>query len=219
MIEIQNETSSKALNLPVQVEDWGLIDYEEALHLQERRAQELQKNLIPGFLVFCSHPPVVTLGRKTEEGDLTTWTGPIISIARGGRATYHGPNQLIAYPILNLTFFNKDLGWLLRTLERVSIQTLGDFGVSASTRAGQTGVWIGERKIASIGLGVKSWVSQHGIALNLFYDPSDFKGLRPCGLESSVMISLEELIDRRDIQNFSQSWRSSLEKEIQSKLW
>lgn len=218
MIESEIKSFSESLNPPLSVEDWGLIDYEEALRLQEKRAQEVQENLIPGFLIFCSHPPVVTLGRKTEPGDLTTWNGPILSIARGGRATYHGPNQLIAYPILNLNFFNKDLGWLLRALEKVSIQALGDFGVSASTRAGQTGVWVGERKIASIGLGVKSWVTRHGIALNLFYDSLAFRGLRPCGLESSVMISLEELIGREGLQNFSQSWKSSLQKEIQSKL-
>lgn len=198
--------------MPLEIENWGLVDYQLALD----RQQETHARVIsggPDTLIFCTHPPVVTLGRKTEPGDLQGWTGATIEIARGGRATYHGPSQLVCYPILNLANPDlertKDIGWYLRILEAAMVQLLRDYGIESEGRAMQkpeltnensamteTGVWIGSKKIASVGIGIRGWVTLHGAALNLDDDPTAFQGLRPCGFESSVMTNVQKLIGK-----------------------
>ena len=191
------------------IEDWGLIPYQEAL----TRQLEKVENVAAGgsdTLIFCSHPPVVTLGRGTQPGDVQSWTGEKIEISRGGRATYHGPSQIVIYPILNLnikrkTLPERDLHSYLRILEDTIVQTLKEFGLNSEVRSVQsgaegpslTGVWVSEpngtdKKIASIGIAVKKWVTYHGIALNLKRDPTAFVGIRPCGFSTDVMTSVEE---------------------------
>lgn len=191
-------------------EDWGLIDYQEALNKQLERVQEVAESQSEnfGFLVFCTHPPVVTLGRKTQPGDVFGWQGPVIEIARGGRATYHGPSQLVVYPIFKI----KDIGRYLRTMEDAIIDVLKSYGVEAigktlqkktdtTEETEETGVWVGRQKIASLGIGVKKWVTYHGAAINIDYDTQAFQGLKPCGFSPETMVSLEQLaghqIDRK----------------------
>ncbi len=189
----------KLLDVVLNVVDWGYIDYDIALKKQMDLVEQRVRDEVPDTLVFCSHPPVVTLGRASKlEKDLVGWQGSMIEIQRGGRATYHGPGQLIGYPILNLKNRGQDLHKYLRYLELVIIASLRHFGVEAGgDRTDATGVWVGDKKIASIGIGVKRWVSFHGFAVNLHRDPLAFTGINPCGFKSSDMISLEELTGQK----------------------
>lgn len=206
--------------------DWGLIDYEEALKKQEALVEQIAENKQAGAIVFCSHPPVVTLGRKTQAGDVFAWDGPIKEVSRGGRATYHGPSQLVVYPILNLDLNDSnenqkwpkhDIGWHMRNLEEAIVRTLRlykieSFGKSMQTTGGEeTGVWVGTQKVASVGIAVRKWVTFHGAAINLDYDPKAFFGMNPCGFQKEVMVSLEELTKTKiDKAKFQQA----LQKEI-----
>ncbi len=209
-------------------EDWGLIEYEEALNRQLEKVEEVSASSHPeaGFLIFCSHPPIVTLGRKTQPGDVFGWQGPVKEIARGGRATYHGPSQLVVYPILKI----KDIGKYLRSMEDAIIEVLHSYGVEAVGKTFQkksdlqeeteeTGVWVGRQKIASLGIGVKKWVTYHGAAINLDQDPTAFQGLKPCGFTTETMVSLEKLTSRKiDRQEFAEKLKNSILKHLQSGL-
>ena len=141
---------------------------------------------------------VVTLGRATQPGDVFSWQGPTVEVSRGGRATYHGPNQIVSYPILNLERRGRDLHKYMRDLETAIVRTLKTFGIEAAGRADAsieaTGVWLGERKLASIGIGVRKWVSYHGLALNVSHDPKAFRGMKPCGFSTDTMLSMEEVL-------------------------
>jgi lipoyl(octanoyl) transferase len=184
--------------------DWGLIDYASALQRQMDLVDLVSHELARETLVFCSHPPVVTLGRGTKPGDVFGWTGEVVEINRGGRATYHGPSQFVVYPILDLNVRGRDLHRYMRQLESAIVATLQEFGISASGRTQQvdidgatteaTGVWVGSRKIASIGIGVRKWITFHGLALNVSHDPKAFVGMNPCGFSSQTMISMEEIL-------------------------
>ncbi|MGZ3744068.1 MAG: lipoyl(octanoyl) transferase LipB [Pseudobdellovibrionaceae bacterium] len=190
-------------------QNWGLIDYAQALALQEKLVADIAEKDQAGVIVFCSHPPVVTIGRGTKEGDVFAWQGPTIEISRGGRATYHGPSQLIIYPIINLNRASrsrpaKDIGAFLRNFETAIVRTLQEYGISSEGRSfkkkseleaavEETGVWVGNQKIASLGIGVRKWVSFHGAAINLDQDPLAFQGLRPCGFGKETMVSLQKL--------------------------
>jgi lipoyl(octanoyl) transferase len=195
--------------MSLKIQNWGLIDYSEALTRQEVLVQQIYKNQEPGEIIFCSHPPIITRGRKTQKGDIFDWSGPILDVKRGGRATYHGPSQLVIYPIINLNFRpsphpRQDVLWLIRSLEFALIQTLlVHYGLKArgktqdqNSNLDDTGVWISEKKIASIGIGVSQWVSYHGMAVNAHHDPNAFKGLLPCGYQSNIMTSLERETDQ-----------------------
>lgn len=199
------ELSKEIREHTIAYQNWGLIDYEESLRRQVELVDLVSHELSRETLVFCSHPPVVTLGRGTLPGDLFSWTGDVIEISRGGRATYHGPSQLVVYPILDLSLRGRDLHKFFRQIETAIIETLFEFGVTATGRSVQvqddleveaTGVWVGSRKIASIGIAVRKWISYHGLALNVDHDPSAFQGLKPCGFTSSTMISIEEILGR-----------------------
>lgn len=197
------------------VQDFGLIEYQEALKRQLDLVGLVHQELARETLILCSHPPVVTLGRGTKEGDVDGWAGEIVEISRGGRATYHGPSQIVVYPVIDLNHRNRDLHKYLRTLEEAIVATLRSFGIESQGRSLQnsapgeeaveaTGVWVGSRKIASIGIGVRKWVTFHGLALNVEFDVSAFKGLKPCGFTPETMISMEEVLgskpDRKAVQ-------------------
>jgi lipoyl(octanoyl) transferase len=204
--------------------DWGLVDYQEALKKQEALLEDVYREKSEGIVVFCSHPAVVTLGRKTQTGDVFAWQGPIVEISRGGRATYHGPSQLVIYPILNLdyekaSYPRRDIGWFLRSLEKAIVLTLKDHGIESIGKSLQkksqeeipteeTGVWVGRQKIASLGIGVRHWITFHGAAVNFDHDPQAFVGLNPCGFNSDVMISAEQILGQKlDRENFKSSFR------------
>lgn len=148
-------------------------------------------------LLVVTHPPVITLGRKRgaaanvlEPGDI-----PVVQVERGGDATYHGPGQVVLYPILRLEGAERDLHRVLRDLEETVIRALAGLGLVAGREPGLTGVWARGRKLASIGIAVRNWVTYHGVALNVAPDPG-FESIRACGLDSALMASVEELTGR-----------------------
>jgi lipoate-protein ligase B len=171
----------------------GLVDYGTALGWQEVL---VARRLAGGedALLLLEHPAVYTLGRGGDARHLRAAAGgavPIWRVGRGGQVTYHGPGQLIGYPVLDLADLRPDLHWYLHGLEEVLIRTLADVGIAAGRVSGRTGVWIdGRRKIASIGVGLRRWVTRHGFALNVGPDLSGFAAITPCGLEGVEMTSV-----------------------------
>lgn len=195
----------------IHFEDWGLIDYQEALTTQLEILQKISEGKAMPTVVFCSHPAIVTLGRGTQPGDVFGWKGPTLEVSRGGRATYHGPSQIVMYAILDLNRpsphrGSREIVGFLRDFERCIVEALKDFGISAEGKSLQkhteaeateeTGVWVGRKKIASLGIAVKKWISYHGAALNLTDDPEAFQGLKPCGFDSQTMTSVEKVLGR-----------------------
>jgi len=182
----------------MQIKNLGLLSYENAYQLQK----ETVDRVIQGgedTLLVCSHPSIVTLGKKSKPEDIVGWEGDIKQIERGGQATYHGPSQVIIYPIINLKNYGQNIAGFLSAMEESMISLLNSFGLNASgnPKRGEpeyTGVWVGPYKVASIGVAIKRWVSYHGLALNLHHDPMAFKGINPCGFSSSTMTSLESLL-------------------------
>ncbi|MGZ3690302.1 MAG: lipoyl(octanoyl) transferase LipB [Pseudobdellovibrio sp.] len=198
----------------LEFQDWGLIDYQQALDKQLELVDLVSREPNhPGFLIFCSHPHVVTTGRQTKPEDIFAFKGPIIEVSRGGRATYHGPSQLVVYPIINLKNPRagrgpQEIRGYLRDFEKAIVLTLKEFGIEAVGKTAQklegadaetdeTGVWIGHQKIASLGIAVKKWVTYHGAALNVDYDPEAFQGLNPCGFKTSTMTSMETQLNKK----------------------
>jgi lipoyl(octanoyl) transferase len=211
-------------------EDWGLIAYQQALDKQLEYVEKVAADENhPGFLIFCTHPPVVTTGRQSNPEDIFAWKGPVIEISRGGKATYHGPSQVVVYPILNLKNPRagrgpQEIRGYLRALEQAIVDTLAVYGVEAIGRTPQkipgqaaatdeTGVWIGERKIASLGIAVKKWITYHGAAINVLYDPEAFIGMNPCGFKASTMLSLEQQINQKpNVEEFKKNLRERCEQ-------
>lgn len=190
------ELQNKMMKLISNIETiWlGRQFYEEVLPLQEKLVAQKISGDLKNYLLFVEHEPVYTMGRKKDDSSLGTadLPHPLYRIGRGGEATYHGPGQLVCYPIIDLSFFNKDLHAYLRFLEQSVISTLAYYQIPAETQEGLTGVWIEDRKIASLGIGVRKWISFHGVALNVSGDLSPFQKITPCGISGVKMTSLEQ---------------------------
>ena len=171
---------------------YGRTDYSTGLRLQNSLV-EIQRSTGLEFLALLEHEPVYTMGRNPNQSSLGVaglLPHPVHVTNRGGQATFHGPGQLIAYPIIDLTRRGRDLHAYLRALESVIILIAGYFGVKSGRVEGKTGVWVGDRKLASIGVGVRKWVTMHGLALNVASDLSGFQSITPCGLTGVQMTSL-----------------------------
>jgi lipoyl(octanoyl) transferase len=172
----------------------GRVTFSDALALQEEIvARKIADTTASDELLLLEHEPIYTIGRTPDQSSLRDPAGlphPVVQTNRGGQATYHGPGQLVGYPILDLRTRGQDLHRYLRTLEEVLIALLADYGIEAGRSAGQTGVWSGRRKIASIGVGVRRWISMHGFALNVGSDLSAFSAITPCGIAGVEMTSL-----------------------------
>ncbi len=181
----------------LQVVRAGVVPYVEALEWQRALAQaRLEGRLLHDVLLLLEHPPVLTLGRTSRETHLLRPEGiDVFEVERGGDVTYHGPGQLVGYPILDLAGYRKDLHWYLRTLEQALIDALGELGVAGARNPGHTGVWIrreeGTRKIASIGVHVKQWVTWHCFALNVTTDLAQFDRIVACGIPEVEMTSVK----------------------------
>jgi lipoate-protein ligase B len=179
----------------VQVVEPGRVPYDRALDWQRTLAQaRIDGRLEHDVLLLLEHPPVVTLGRTAREAHVLRSDGlDVVAVERGGDVTFHGPGQLVGYPIFDLRGppYRQDLHWYLRTLEDALIVALAELGIPAERNAGYTGVWTGGRKIASIGIHVKQWVTWHGFALNVTTDLSHFDRIVPCGIPGVVMTSVE----------------------------
>jgi len=175
----------------LEVVEAGVVPYAEALAWQRSLAQARIEGRLPhDVLLLLEHPAVVTLGRNSRAAHLRGEGVAVFEVERGGDVTYHGPGQLVGYPILDLTGYRQDLHWYLRTLEQALIDALTELGIPAERHAGYTGVWTTGRKIASIGVHVKQWVTWHGFALNVTTDLSAFDRIVPCGIPGVVMTSL-----------------------------
>jgi lipoyl(octanoyl) transferase len=174
----------------------GRIAYAAALSLQEDLvAKKRVDHSLGDELLLLEHDPVYTIGRTPDQSSLRGaehLPHPLFPINRGGQATYHGPGQLIGYPIIDLRNCGQDLHRYLRWLEDLLVETLATIGIAATTRAGLTGVWVENRKIASIGVGVRHWITMHGFALNVCGDLSPFDQIVPCGISNVTMTSIEK---------------------------
>jgi lipoate-protein ligase B len=180
--------------------DLGTRAFEEVWKLQLELVAARQRDEIPDTLVLVEHPHVITLGRGARrENLLRPEDVPVFAIERGGDVTYHGPGQLVGYPILLLRQHERDLHRYMRNLEEMLIRAVGELGVTGGRRAGWTGVWTTDpeqRKLASLGVAVKRWVTLHGFALNVATDLSRFAAINPCGLDAAVMTSLSVVLGR-----------------------
>lgn len=179
----------------LQLIDLGREEYGQVWELQKRLVSSRADDRIQDTLILVEHHPVITLGRKTTPGNFRPQSIPVFQVERGGDATFHGPGQLVGYPIVRLPTPNVQS--FVRSLETVLIATVGAFGVEAGRMEGHTGVWTGERKkVASIGVAVSNWVTYHGFALNVNVDLSYFRLIRPCGLDPEKMTSMKEILGR-----------------------
>src|SRR3954471_21940240 len=176
--------------------DLGLVPYREAWDLQRSLAGAVSQGAIPDTVVFLEHPPVVTLGRRTDEQELHVPESAAVEVVetnRGGKSTFHGPGQLVCYPILDLRRHGKDVKKYVRDLEEALIRTLTPLGLTASRIEGLTGVWLQRppRKIASIGVHISRWITTHGYALNVDLDPAPFTDwITACGLEDAAFTTI-----------------------------
>ncbi|MBC6111807.1 lipoyl(octanoyl) transferase LipB [Pedobacter fastidiosus] len=214
--KIENPTlPSSAQNVSVEFMDWGLTDYQAAWDKQEallnstvaiktKNRVENSKLPTPNYLVFCEHPHVYTLGKSghpenllLDEEGLKAKHATYYKINRGGDITYHGPGQIVGYPILDLENFFTDIHLYLRTLEEAVILTLKDYGIEAGRYPGYTGVWLDAdnekaRKICAMGVRCSRWVTMHGFAFNVNVDLDYFKNIVPCGIDDKAVTSLQE---------------------------
>ncbi len=183
-------------DVDLQVRWLGRIEFADALALQEEIvAKKREDRSLGDELLLLEHEAVYTIGRTPDKSSLLASAHlphPLFAINRGGQATYHGPGQLMGYPIIDLRRCGQDLHRYLRWLEQLLIELLVDYGITASRRESLTGVWIGQRKIASIGVGVRHWITMHGFALNVCGDLSPFTYIIPCGINNVAMTSMEK---------------------------
>jgi lipoyl(octanoyl) transferase len=194
------------------VVDLGLIGYERAWGLQKRIVAARKLALIPDVLLLCEHPHVITMGRNgrsehllASETLLRARGVEFHATNRGGDVTYHGPGQIVAYPILNLTEIRRDVGWYVRQLEEAMIRTTAEYGITAERREGRTGIWVDvtssseiadEEKLGAIGVHISRWVTSHGLAYNVSTDLSFFDLIVPCGIAGKRATSLTKLLNR-----------------------
>ncbi|MEK6976367.1 MAG: lipoyl(octanoyl) transferase LipB [Candidatus Thermoplasmatota archaeon] len=177
----------------MKVRDLGVMEYGECLALQRRLRDERIAGRGEDTLLLVEHPPVATLGRRGLPSEVFDPTLPVFSIERGGKATYHGPGQLVVYPIVHLGEGNRDVRAWVQCVEGFAIAMLRHFGIAAHVRPDSPGVWTDRtgKKIASIGVAIQHWVSFHGLALNVSLDPVEFERIDPCGLGAAVMTSMQ----------------------------
>ncbi len=196
----------------------GRVEYSEALKLQETLAEQRLAGEVGDKVLFLEHEPVYTIGRTRDQSslkDASTHGLNVVEISRGGQATYHGPGQLVGYLILDLNGFGKDLHTYLRALEESLILACREYGIDAGRRDGLTGVWIEIRKIASLGVGVRKWISMHGFAINIAADVSGFEAIVPCGIADVEMTSVErESGQSVSVEGFAETLRPFLLEQL-----
>jgi lipoyl(octanoyl) transferase len=186
------------------VEQRGLVDYADGLRLQRERVVARQAGVAPDTLLLLEHPHVYTLGRNAKKENLllsaeqlATRGAQVFEIDRGGDVTYHGPGQLVGYPILDLAQHRRDIAWYMRSLEEVFIAVAREYGIEAERLAGAPGVWVGNDKLVALGVHISRWVTSHGFAFNVNTDLRYFDWIVPCGLCDKGVTSLQKLLGRR----------------------
>lgn len=181
--------------------DWGRLGYREAHARQLERVEARKRGAVADTLITVEHDHVFTLGRRRSARDNVLAPGDVevVEVERGGDVTYHGPGQIVAYPIIELVGQERDLHGFLRALEAGLIATCVRYGLPAQRAEGKTGVWIGERKVASIGIACRRWVTFHGVAFNVTTELSYFHRINPCGFDADVMTTLAVETGRHDL--------------------
>jgi lipoate-protein ligase B len=175
----------------------GKVDYKRVLHWQRGLVRMRHEGLARDTIILVEHPPVITVGRNGHEENYKNLKSEPIFIERGGDVTYHGPGQLVVYFIFNLARRGRDLHQFMADIQQGIIDTLKHLGIKAKQGDEHTGVWVGQKKIASIGVAVKRWITFHGAAINLNTRLSDFKKVNPCGLKADVMTSVGQILGKR----------------------
>jgi len=185
------------------VHQLGLVDYGEGLRLQQELIAERKGGKIPDTLLLLEHPHVYTLGRNAQRANLlishermAQLGAELFETDRGGDITYHGPGQLVGYPIFDLTSHRRDIAWFMRSLEEVFLRVAKDYGIDAGRVAGAPGVWIGNEKLVALGVHISRWVTSHGFAFNVSPDLGYFDHIVPCGLKDKGVTSLARLLGR-----------------------
>ena len=200
MIEIKTEQ--------IIVLDLGHRPYQEVWDLQKEMQAKRINTQIEDTLILVEHEPVYTLGKNADENHLLQnrdESVDVFQIERGGDITFHGPGQLVGYPILDLSNYKKSVSWYMRTLEQVTIDVLDEIGIEAKRSEGLTGVWVGDEKIAAQGVRISRWVTMHGFALNVNTDLSFYDGIIPCGIFDHGVTSIEQLLgEKQDMETVKQ---------------
>jgi len=193
------ESTDTPANTVLDIIRLGRKAYDEVWDRQKKLVDERRLGTVPDTLIIVEHDPVYTLGKNSNENHLLRSRDtniPVYQIERGGDVTFHGPGQLVGYPILDLRDHCQSVSWYMRTLEEVLIQTLGQFCIEARRRVGLTGVWVGEEKIAALGVRLSRWVSMHGFALNVNTDINFFDGIIPCGIFEYDVTSMTRVLGK-----------------------
>lgn len=187
----------EAEKVSVNVMDLGKRPFEEVWNLQKDMQQKRINKEIDDLLILVEHDPVYTLGKNADVNHLLQSRDQsidVFNIERGGDITFHGPGQLVGYPILDLANYNKSVSWYMRSLEQLTIEVLKEFGILANRVEGLTGVWVGDEKIAAQGVRLSRWVSMHGFSLNVNPDLSFYDGIIPCGIFDRGVTSIQQLL-------------------------
>ena len=186
------------------IQNMGRKSYKAVWDLQIKMQQQLIRGEIEDTLILVEHDPVYTLGKNADKDHLLQSRDEsvdVFNIERGGDITFHGPGQLVGYPILDLSNYKKSVSWYMRTLEQVLIDTLIEFKIIAQRNDGLTGVWVGDEKIAALGVRISRWVTMHGFALNVNPDLSFYDGIIPCGIFDHGVTSMEQLLGKTQNNN------------------
>ena len=184
--------------------DLGRMSYNSAWDIQKEYHKKVVSGKEPDTLIIVEHEPVYTLGKSANDNHLLQSASEeiqVFRIERGGDITFHGPGQIVVYPILDLNRFVKSVSWYMRTLEKIIIDTLSDFEIKAGLKDGLTGVWVGDEKIGAQGVRISRWVTMHGLALNVNTDLRYFDGIIPCGIFDYGVTSMEKLMGRKQDTN------------------
>ena len=203
----------------------GLTKYLEGLNLQNLALEKVMSGKADCILILLEHEPVLTVGKSggrenllVDESELERLGVELQSTGRGGNITYHGPGQVVAYPVLNLGKWKKDLPWYVHSLEEVVIRVLEDYGIEAGRKPEYRGVWVKETKIAAVGIAVKRWFTVHGFALNVRVNKEHFKLINPCGIKDYTIASMDDFVDSVDLHEIIKSVEEKFSLVFKSKL-
>ena len=194
--QAQSENSLRMEN-KITITDLGQMDYQSAWDYQKETYEKVLKGKAPDTLIFVEHEPVYTLGKNADNNHLLQSApddAKVYNVERGGDITYHGPGQIVGYPILDLHHYQKSISWYMRTLEQVLIDSLATYGIEAGLKEDLTGVWVGDEKIGAQGVRISRWVTMHGFALNVNTDLNYFGGIIPCGIFEYGVTSMEKIL-------------------------
>ena len=192
-------------SLGLEVLDLITAPYQEVWDLQRKMQAQRIENRIKDTLILVEHYPVYTLGKNASRKNIIIDSNkaiPVIETDRGGEVTYHGPGQLVGYPIIDLKNYKQSITWYMRSLEKIILQVLKKYAIIGTTKRGLTGVWVGDQKISAFGVRISKWVTMHGFSLNINTDLSNYEGIIPCGITDYGVTSISDILNKEiNMQN------------------